>query len=153
MNPADLDVFVAQVAALQNMQMKAHAALQNWGAWSRDRGVGPRMARQHLLDQHDGDLEGYGEDGDVLQRVEPQEAAKMERKEETYEEKPAVILDERIHGSGGLPASIRMVLRVAYIDGGPDVGKWWSDGRADCAVPGHFLERLEAGLKFVGRFL
>jgi hypothetical protein len=148
MNLADFDVLTAEIRAIQGMYPASHAALTNWGAWCRDRCVGPRMARQHLLDQHDGDVEGYGEEDAQIETSAP---AKMERPQETYDEKSALILDERIHSAGGLSVEVRRALRVAYVDGGPVEAKW--PVYAGCAVPGHLLERLDVALKFVRRFL
>ena len=149
MNMADqFDLVTAQIRALQGIYQEPHDAYENWGAWCRDRCIGPRMARQHLLDQHDGDTEGYGEEGVP---IETQAPAKMERPQETYDEKSAAILDERIHSPGGLSVEVRRALRAAYVDGGPVEAKWYV--YAGCAVPGHLLERLETAYKFARRFL
>jgi hypothetical protein len=78
-------------------------------------------------------------------------AGKPERPQEDYEEKAAVVLDERIHAAGGLGIEIRKAIRTAYIDGGPREGRWHV--YANCPTPDAFMERLEVALRFVRRFV
>lgn len=150
MNDLDVQELEAlRIRALQGRFHVEHEALLNWGAWSRDRCIGPRLARQHLLDAHDGDIEGYAEEGEAAKASAVE--AKAERPQEKYDEKSAAILDERIHSAGGMGTEARKALRTAYVDGGPREGRWYL--YANCPTPQAFVERLEAALRFVRRFV
>jgi hypothetical protein len=81
-----------------------------------------------------------------------QVVVKAERSEEAeYDEKQAVMLDERIHGYGGLDDEYRKCIRTAYVNGGPREAQWYA--LSNCSTPGQFLERLQASLQFVSRFV
>lgn len=153
MKPNDLDqqeLEAIRIRALQDRFPVEHEALLNWGAWSRDRkGMYPALSQPKMFEQyvHD-ETEGYGEESEPAY-TENVVMVKAEREEETYDEKSAIALDERIHQ--GLAEYLRIALRTAYVDGGPREGRYYV--YANCPTPDAFLERLQAGLAYVGRFV
>ena len=146
------EVFTAQVRGLQAIYPEAHEALKNWAAWSRDRsGIFPAgITAPSLWDQFKRDEnEDWGEEQPQVQVPEAPVKAEAAEKQ-PYDERAGVILDERIHGPGGLPEYQRLVLKVAYVSTALPEDQF---PRA-CGCPPHaFTERLEAALRFVGRFV
>jgi hypothetical protein len=115
MNMADLDTFTAEVRALQMLYRDAHQALTNWAAWSRDcappcgYGIKPSpVFREYRASDY--------EDADELANLATLEApVKAEAAEkEPYDQTAAEVLNDRIHGPGGLSPDQRQVIRVAY---------------------------------------
>lgn len=158
----DLDwreIAAARIRALQGLHADAHAALLNWGAWSRDRrGIFPALAAPAMWDQFRRDgTEGYAEEGEGVKPgdTEPVETppAKAEAAErEPYQELPARILDERMHGPGGLGNEIRRALRIAYVS--VDIPEYQFPHLSSCGGSvDRYCERLEEALRFVGRFV
>lgn len=154
MNLADFDIFTAQVRALQAIYPQAHAALVNWGRWSRDRAgiFPPDIKPPSIWEKADPSKFGdFAEDGEQGLGVVEQAETKAERIEaEPYDEKAGTILDERIHAPGGLSCEIRRAIRVAYVSREtmesqfPDYCGTTQDG---------YRERLETALLFVSRFV
>lgn len=144
---SEQDIAGPRIRALQDRFYPAHAALLNWASWCRDPQIGPRLAKQHLLDAHDGDLEGYGEVPDEQLESVP---GKPERREENYDEKTANILDERIHGHGGICLEYRRLLRVAYVY--PPI-EYQMPKFSGCHDLDEFCFRLTEILRFVSRFV
>lgn len=150
----DLDeqqIQAARIRELQSRYPQAHEALMNWGAWSRDRsGMYPAISQTHVFDQyvHD-ETEGYAEEGEGVTNPHAVIVTKAERDSEDYDEKSAVALDARLHPD--LAEYLRIVLRAAYVDGGPREGRWYV--YANCSTPDQFLERLELAFRFVGRWV
>lgn len=160
----EFDTFPLQVRELQARHDAAHKALVNWGAWSRDDPQRPQGIRApSVWDQVKRDeTEAYGDREDAEVIADPEEPAKAEAGEkEAYNQLRAEDLNDRIHASGGLPDYVRLVLRVAYVFSLPEEQyvrearaiEWrWQLENAGCTKDG-FLERLEEGLRFVGRFV
>lgn len=149
MNLADLDLFTAEIRAIQSMYPEAHEALLNWGRWSRDRyGIGPRDARCSTWQYAKPDApEEYGEDVPEALRTNAEVKAEGPDRE-PYDERLGVILDERMHGPGGLGVEIRRVLRVTYCSTIPE-----PQLPRECGcLPHAFKERLSAALAFAQRF-
>lgn len=143
------EILIAQIRALQAIHAQAHEALKAWGAWSMDRrGIFPTMSPPGLWDQYRAaEGEEYGE--------EPKEAplaipVKSEGPETPpYDEKLATVLDERMHGPGGLAMFQRHVVKIAYAT--RELPEYQMPRQAGCTEDA-FRERLEAALLFVGRF-
>ena len=143
----EVDLFPVRVRGLQGLYPDAHLALVNWGLWSRDRaGIFPIDARPSVWDQFKADEnEAYGAEPEESQGP----AEKAERAEsDPYNELQGAILDERIN-SQMLSRDVSRVLVVAYVWTIPE---YQMPARAGC-LPDHFCERLEGGLRFVGRFV
>lgn len=147
-------MFVERVRILQDNHAKAHAALVNWGCWSRDRrGIFPvQITPPKVWDQFKADEnEAWGEVQDAPESQGATEEAKAERAEDDpYNELQGHQLDERLHGYGGLSEAIRIALRVAYVR--RDIHESQYPRAAGCGQDG-FLERLEAGLMFCERWV
>lgn len=151
----DTDLDTARIRALQGIYFREHAALMNWGRWSNDRrGIFPKAAGSILGAQYRrSEGEEYGDetkpDQERLARVAAMPRRSEPRERLPYEEKTAVILDERIHHPGGLNVEIRRCLRIAYVT--REVPEDQFAKRAGCLVD-TFCERLEEALRFVRRF-
>lgn len=146
------EAFVGRVRNLQETYPEAHASLTNWGNWAADlRGVFPKQTPPGLWNQFkQSEVQEWGEEQAPQRNVVPfpvkAEAAPRRR----YDAKTAVILDERMHGPGGLNVETRHCLRVAYVSHEvPEAQFPTLSGCSDQA----FCERLEAALKFVHRFV
>jgi hypothetical protein len=144
---------VISVRSMQERYGSAHLALTNWAKWSRDRKqIGPRDSKPHIWQE--AATSKFDDFGDIQDAIPQNRLAADDRKaeyadEEPYNEREGAILDERIHGPGGLLNEVRHLLRIAYVT--RDVPEYQFP-RA-CGCPPHaFLERLEAALVFVGRF-
>jgi hypothetical protein len=159
----EAEIFAAQVRALQGIYHDAHLALMNWGAWSRDlrrvfpADIVPSPTWREAQHSKFGD---FGDEVDEARRVEEEvhRAAQVEVKgeaaeREPYEERRALILDERMHGPGGLSLEVRRVLRIAYgakqNERSAHVNQF--PRFAGCTEDA-FRERLEVALQFVTRF-
>jgi hypothetical protein len=153
MNLADFDTLTAEIRAIQSLFPEAHAALQNWAAWSRDcapasgRGIKPspvfREYRSSDYDEPDTETE-------VTIVPAPVKAEAAEK--EPYDQASAEILDDRIHGPGGLPETYKRTIRVAYYVRGimerqMPYACGWKAGQEH-----RFMEDLSAALAFVRRF-
>jgi len=141
-----------RIRALQGMNEPAHLALVNWGRWSRDRhgifppGITPPGLWNQALPSKFGDFA----DEEEGQRVEVQEPAKAEAAEkEPYDEKAGTVLDERVHHPS-FPQYLRDILKVAYVT--REVPEDQFPRLIGCTEDS-FCERLEACLKYVGRFV
>lgn len=140
-----------RIRALQAMYAAEHAALTNWGHWSMDRGgMAPRLEPPGTFREYrsDGREEGYGEVKKIPDRrkvpAKPEPPEKVE-----YDELAAVILDERMHGPGGLAIYVRYVIKTAYCT--REVPDDQFPSLSGCTLDA-FCERLEGALKFVSRF-
>lgn len=149
------EIFSARVRGLQAIYPEAHQALVNWGSWSRDRagifppGIIPPGLWNEAVPSKFGDFA----DASDLERVEvvEQTEAKAEAAEkEPYDEKQGALLDERIHGLGGLAVYQREALRVAYVTREVPEDQF---ARLSGCTEDAFCERLEACLMFVRRFI
>lgn len=146
-------ILTARIRALQAIYKPEHDALCNWAKWSRDeRGIRPVEARTSIYDQmNEDDRAGWGEETDQPPIYRLTVRVKSERpEEENYDLKSAEILDERIHGNGGLASEIQHLLRIAYVT--RDVPEYQFPNRCSCSWDG-FCERLEEALRFVSRFV
>lgn len=154
---SDTEVFTARVRALQAIYAPEHGALQNWGAYSRDRyGIGPKDGRNGMWDQFSAancDPEGWGEEVSDKAGFAPQTAAaKADPSErEEYDEKSARILCERLHGPGGINLEYRRVLKVAYVS--RSVPEYQMPRLSNCSTPDEFCYRLECILQFTRRWV
>jgi hypothetical protein len=93
--------------------------------------------------------EDYGDERPLEERQDaPVKAEAAERPE--YDEKLAILLDERIHGYGGLPEFQRLAIRMAYVSS--EVPEYQFPVHCGCPLDA-YCERLEASLRFVGRFI
>lgn len=146
----DFDMFPLRVRDLQARYQKAHEALLCWGNWSRDRrGLYPADSRPSIWDQFKRDEnEAWGdEDAEKLVAEAPAKAERAE--EEPYDELQGTIMDERLHLPGGPCLIVRQALVVAYVR--RDIHESQYPRAAGC-IQDQFLERLEGGLMFAGRF-
>lgn len=153
MGAVDIQEATVRIRALQAMYSVEHLALVNWGLWSMDRsGLFPTVSRPSVWDQFkrsEGD--DYGEEKDHAERIQYPGPAKSEAPErEPYDERAAVILDERMHHPGGLAVHVREAIRVAYVS--REVPDEQFPRLTGCSVDA-FCERLEGALLFVGRFV
>lgn len=151
MNLADLDVLAAEIRALQSLYPKAHQALQNWAAWSRDCsppcGWGikpPPVFRDYRSSDYD------EQEAPEASTEAPVKAEARER--ETYDQTSAEVLNERIHGPGGLSPTLRQTIRVAYyvvgiLERQMPYACGWKRGEEH-----RFKEDLAAALAWTGRF-
>jgi hypothetical protein len=158
MNLRDLDMAAIESQRIRDLQGRFHAehlALLNWGIWSRDvRGIYPSIARCLIFDNfiHD-DTEGWGDcsnEGNDRSQIENTPAKAERSEEEPYDEKSALELNDRINAPQ-LSECLKRVLRTAYVDGGSAEHRWYV--YADCSTPDAFLERLEASLNYVRRWV
>lgn len=142
-------IFAAQVRGIQHHYPRAHAALIEWGMWSRDlAGTFPCLAQSSMWEQfvHDG-TEGHGNIDEAKTVVDAER--KSERDEERpADEKLAVHLDELIHKH--LTWTSRRPLLVAYVLNAPEYqfprlaaprGRIW--------LPEDFLARFEGALAWI----
>ena len=143
-----------RIRGLQDHYPKEHHAFRNWGAWSSDRrGIFPKEKPGPLggmFDRGGCDPEGWGEESERTNNVIllPQKAERAERI--PYDEKSAVLLDERIHSAGGLNVEVRKVIRVAYVT--REIPEDQFPRFAGCLIDA-YCERLEAALLFARRFV
>lgn len=110
------EVFIAQVRALQSIYPAAHAALKNWGSWSRElHGVFPSVAHPGWTEFYVAPQE-WGEEPLALAPLPvPQQHVRPEReKEARADEKAGMELDARIHDDD-FPVVWRNVLAAAYV--------------------------------------
>jgi hypothetical protein len=154
-NLRDFDFQVERIRGIQARFALAHAALTNWGAWSRDRyNIGPKDSRTKVFEQyvHD-ETEAYGEveQGEATRAADiAPELRKAEFDDpEPHDEKAGAILDERLHSNSGLCADIRRIIRVAYVT--REVPENQFHRLSGCSEDA-FCERLEVALQFVRRF-
>jgi hypothetical protein len=153
---AESALITQAIRDLQARYYTAHAALANWGRWSRDRrgiyppGVVPPaiwndapVSKWEIEEEPDYDpykkILIVAEKGDRLE-------------EEDYDEKTAVMLDERIHGHGGLSESLRSALEVAYVTRYTPEDRMHKLTSPPTTASG-FRERLSACLVYVSRFV
>lgn len=145
------DQFQVRVRELQGQYPDEHWALVDWGIWSRtlvgfERGVGKQgVWFQGKADEN----EAYGEEPVEVARVEAPAHAEREQ-EQPEDERRCVVLDERMHAPGGLGMEVRNALKVAYIK--RYIPEYQYARASGCSEDG-YCERLEAGLRFVRRFL
>jgi hypothetical protein len=144
----ETDLDTARIRALQEIYSEAHRALTHWGNWSSDRrGLIPRLGapavwRQMKRDEDD----GYGAEKGTTDGLQ----AKQERVHRGYDQRLAVVLDERIHAPGGLPVEIRVALKTAYVS--REIPEYQFPRASGCGIDA-FCERLEAALRFTRRFI
>jgi hypothetical protein len=146
------DEIVIRIRSLQERYSTEHLALVNWGAWSRDRKtIGPRDSKPHIWQEAvQSKFDDYGEDHAIPAERLAQADAKSERPEEDpYNEREGALLDERMHGPGGMPLYLRQLLRVAYVS--REVPEYQFPRACGC-LPDTFCEGLESALVFVSRF-
>ena len=148
----DLPLATLRIRALQAMYPEAHQALSNWGAWSMDlRKVYPEeIAAPAIWGQgkHD-ENEAYGDWTGAPIKL-PVDPIPIPADRKPYDERPAVILDERMHGPGGLSSTIMLVARTAYIN--HDIPEEQFPKLSGCTEDA-LCERLESLLRFVARFI
>lgn len=146
------DAFIARVRMIQSLYPEAHAALVGWGRWSADRrGIFPQAyKRPAVWDQFKQSEAGdFGEEGEARKVVVPF-AVKAEGPDRLpYDERSALILDERIHHPGGLSVEVRHTIRAAYVT--REIPEDQFPRAAGCSEQA-FCERLEAALIFARRF-
>lgn len=147
-----IDMFPIRVRSLQGDFSPEHWALVDWGIWSRtlvgfEKGIGRQTVwTQGKPDETDpyGDIEG----GEVVIVDAP---AVNERIEESPEDpRRCYMLDERMHAPGGLSVEVRRALKAAYVR--RYILECNYHREAGCSQDA-FCERLEAGLRFVRRFI
>lgn len=158
MNMRDIDpaaIEREQIRALQDRYQAAHAALENWGAYSRDRDDRPAWITApswpHQVDSSKWEIEDEGRYEVRVEYAHPPERGDR-REPEPHDEKAAIALCERIHGPGGLPDYLRATIKTAYYK--PPI--CLSDCHIFCKPPttqSGFRERLEECLKFVSRWI
>lgn len=144
------EVLIARIRGLQAIYPEGHAALVNWGRWSRDRaGIFPAGATPPRI--WDEAVTSKFDDWGDEQGVHDSQPVKAERAErEEYDERAGTVLDERIHHPSGLPPSLCQILKVAYVSRETPEDQF--PRLAGCPED-TFCERLEECLKFVGRFI
>lgn len=151
MGAYDINEAAVRIRALQAMFAVEHAALRNWGAWAADlAGIYPSISRPHLWEQFDrrgADKDGWGVEQEPQVKESPVKAEPAEKR--AYDEKLAVMLDERMHSPGGLPDYVRLAIRTAYVS--HEVPDDQFPRLSGCTLDA-FCERLEGALRFVGRF-
>ena len=156
---ADAEITRARIRALQGVYPRAHSALENWGAWSRDRhGIfppenPPPSPVYAAIDRSEWDRDGYGEveEQHVSEARMEAEDRKSERADrEEYDEKAGYDLDARINDRSLLPTYLAQLLAVAYART-RETPEDQLPRLAGCTED-TFCERLEACLRFVGRF-
>jgi hypothetical protein len=153
---AESAMIVIAIRELQAKHHKAHEALQNWAKWSRDRrGIYPPGAVPPAI-WNDAPVSKWEFEEELdynpYQKLNIQTAEKGDRpEEEDYDEKTAVVLDERIHGHGGLSEYQRSALEVAYVTRYTPEERFHKLCNPPCQ-PSTFRERLGEALRFVERF-
>lgn len=147
----DRDFFIARVRSLQARHSRAHAALLNWGHWSADRrGIFPGMRPPGLWNNFKrSEVQEWGEEqapsvAIAMQPIKPEPPEKSH-----YDERTALVLDERIHGYGGLGLEHKRLLRVVYVS--REVPEDQFPKLTGCGEDG-FCDRLELALLFVEKF-
>lgn len=145
------EVFVAQVRGLQSIYAEAHAALLNWGAWSLDRrGIGPvEVVTPGYNRDYRSTPEEYGAEPTQAPEAPAERADPIEHR--PYDALAAHILDERLHSPGGPNVEQRRAIKIAYCS--RSVPEYQFPTFPGCTSQAAFLERLEAGLRFAGRFV
>jgi hypothetical protein len=153
---AESALITQAIRDLQDRFSKEHQALVNWSKWSRDRrGIYPAgITAPAIYDQAPTSKWEFEEpDYDAYHRIHMVAAEKGDKvEEEEYDEKTAVVLDERIHGPGGLSEAHRSALEVAYVARYIPEDQMHRKCSPPCQPHG-FRERLEECLRFVGRFV
>ena len=155
MNEIDArEILVLRIRGIQEQHAKAHAALVNWGAWSRDRaGLFPSDGRVGIWDafsRTEWDRDGYGDQVAEESRLEADDRRAERADKEPYDELQGYVLDQRMHGPGGLPSLVRVALRTAYVS--REIPEFQFPKLSGCSSDDSFCERLESALVFVGRF-
>jgi hypothetical protein len=150
MNLADLDLFAAEIRALQSLYPQAHQALIQWGLWSMDDSEGkPKDGKQSWAEFYRPGEGDFADESDVANAVKTDAPTRSEGPERVpYDEKQGYILDQRIHSPGGPSEEVRRTLRIAYAT---RLHENQYARQAGC-LPGRFKENLSDGLKFVSRF-
>lgn len=146
------DILVGRIRAIQAAHLKAHQALVNWGDWCADkRGIFPSLKPPSLWNQvKHSELDEYGEEqAPAVSIVQPEVKPEL-REMAPYDERTALVIDERIHGYGGLGEYQRHALRAAYVS--REIPEDQFPGACGCNADA-YCERLEDGLAFVGRFV
>jgi hypothetical protein len=158
MNLRDVDqeeVIRLELRELQGRYPREHQALINWGRWSRDRrGIYPAGVTAPSIWQEAPSSKWEFEEPEAYEPYIPVVAAQKGDRPETedYDEKTAVLLDERIHGYGGLNETLRSCLEVAYLTRTVQENRF----HRLCTpptTPSGFRERLTECLVFVGRWI
>jgi hypothetical protein len=152
---AESAMIVIAIRELQAAHYQAHEALQNWAKWSRDRRgiyppgvVPPAIWADAPINKWEFEEEP---DYNPYQKLTMTAAEKGDRpEEEDYDEKTAVVLDERIHQ--GLAEYERSVLEVAYVTRYTPEERFHKLTNPPCQ-PITFRERLAECLRFVDRFV
>lgn len=142
------------IRELQSLHHDAHQALQNWAKWSRDRrGIyPPGVVPPAIWDDAPTSKWQFEEELDYnpYQRINLVTAEKGDRpEEEEYDEKTAIVLDERIHE--GLGEYERSVLEIAYVTRYTPEDRMHKLCNPPCQ-PSTFKERLGECLRYVSRF-
>ncbi len=148
---AQRDFFIQRVRSLQSRHDRAHAALLNWGHWSADRrGIFPSLAPPRVWNQFKrSEVQEWGEEGAPAVAIQAHPIKPEPREISPYDERTALVLDERIHGYGGLGLDHKRALRIAYVS--REVPEDQFPRAADCSEDG-FCDRLEICLLFVSKF-
>ena len=110
------DIFRGQVREIQTHYPAAHAALRNWGRWSRElHGIFPQIAQPGWTEFYRAPQE-WAEDPVALAPLPaaPQNARSERDREERADERSGVELDIRVHALH-FPTIWRRVLRAAYV--------------------------------------
>lgn len=147
------EIETIRIRMLQDRYPEAHEALKQWGEWSMDkRGIYPTMSQPSMFDQFKRDgSEGYADEANAVIVVAVGPVKSEGPEHEDYDEKQAVRLDELMHGAGGLPEYVRVALKTAYAT--REVPEYQFPRFSNCSTMDQMIERLEAGLCFVGRFV
>lgn len=145
-------IFTARIRLLQSLYFQSHQALTDWGHWSADkRGMYPTMKPPSLWNNFKrSEVEEWGEETEAAMSQIKQEARAESLEIPPYNERTALQVDSRIHGYGGLADEYRRALRAAYVS--REIPEDQFPKACGCCEDA-FCERLEAGLRFVGRFL
>jgi hypothetical protein len=112
-------LFTAKIRELQGHYSRAHAALLNWGAWSRDRsGIYPTLSAPGLFRQYDSS-DWVAEEADEQAGFREQQEVKPEpREREEFDERAGDELDTFLHRTFGYAP--RRCLLVAYVISVPE---------------------------------
>jgi len=131
------EIQVARIRGLQAIYRVEHEALIQWGRWSMDCDIAPKLEPPAMFQQY-----RAGEEWGELPPPEPAPVG--------YDAKLAEMLDARIHGFGGLPYETRHLLRMAYATHAVPESQFAR--RCGCGLDS-LCERLEGALIFVGKWL
>lgn len=143
---------VARIRALQASYADAHRALTDWGLWCLDKDWGPHDAAPSWPNQIPADRSDWAEEPeDTHVRIVIGKAKAEGPERQAYDEKLAVRLDEIMHGPGRLPEYVRIALKTAYAT--REVPEYQFPLFSNCSTFDQFVERLEAGLRFAGRWV